>query len=209
MSSSARRFTRAGSVPGAATAPVLRTPRLDLVPSAAPHLVAELDGPAALAVALGTRVPDEWPPDLYGPEAVEFSLVTVQHTPAEDLRWLFYYFVLRADEDGAPTVIGVGGYKGPPEEGEVEVGYSILDAYQRRGFASEAVGSLLAAAFADARVQSVCAETFPELVPSIGVLERCGLRLVGDGSEEGALRFAVSRTEWSHSLFVTAREGRP
>ncbi len=196
-------------MPGLVAPPVLRTARLDLVPSAAPHLSAELDGPAALALALGLRVPDEWPPDLYGREAVEFSLVTVQHTPVEDLRWLFYYFVLRVDEDGAPTLIGVGGYKGPPEEGEVEVGYSILDAYQRRGYASEAVCSFLAAAFADARVHSVCAETFPELAPSIGVLERCGLRLVGSGSEEGVLRFAVTRTEWSHSLFVSAREKRP
>ena len=148
MSSSARPFTPAGRADAAGGPPVLRTPRLDLVPAGASHLAAELDGPAALATALGLRVPEEWPPDLYGREAVEFSLVAVQNTPPEDLRWLFYYVVLRADEDGAPTLIGVAGYKGAPEQGEVEVGYSILDAYQRRGYASEAVVAFLGAALA-------------------------------------------------------------
>ncbi len=207
MTSSAPRSMPAGST-GDLQVPVVRAHRLDLVPAGARQLAAELDGPTGLAAALGVRVPPEWPPELYGREDVELSLVAAQHTPAEDLRWLFYYFVLRADGDGSPTVIGIGGFKGPPAEGEVEIGYSILEAYRRRGYASEAVAALLAVAFDDPRVECVCAETYPELTPSIGVLERSGFRLVGAGIEEDGLRFALRRTEWSQRLFTTAREAR-
>src|SRR5512146_2578760 len=103
MSTSALRSMAAGS-PAGAMAPVLHTRRLDLVPAGERHLEAELDGGSALAVALGLRVAEGWPPDLYDRDAVEFSLVTVQNTPPEDLSWLFYYLVLRSDTDGAPTV---------------------------------------------------------------------------------------------------------
>ncbi len=174
----------------------LQTARLDLVPATVRHLSAELDGPGALAAALGVRVPARWPPELYGRDEVEFSLVQVAHTPAEDACWLFYYLVLRADEDGRPSAIGIGGFKGPPEQGEVEVGYSVLPAYRRRGFASEAVSGFLARAFADARVRRVVAETYPELRGSLRVLERCGLEPLGSGTDEGTLRFGIERSAW-------------
>ena len=174
----------------------IRTPRLDLVLARPRHLAAELDGYEALAAALGVRVPDGWPPDLYDRDAIESSLVVAQHTPAEDAHWLFYYFVLRDDEGFGPVAVGVGGYKGPPEAGEVEVGYSVLDVYRRHGIASEAVAGLLDRAFADPRVQRVTAETFPELVASLGVLARCGFSPVGPGIDEGAIRFAIERRDW-------------
>jgi ribosomal-protein-alanine N-acetyltransferase len=188
--------------------PPIRTARLDLVPAAAAHLAAELDGPAALARALGVREPDEWPPDLYDRAAVEFSLVIAEHTPPEDACWLSYYFVLRDDDGFGPTAIGIGGFKGPPEEAQVEIGYSVLDAYRRRGFASEAAEGFLRFAFQAPEVRTVVAETFPELVPSIGVLEKCGFRLVGAGSEEGTIGFAINRTEWQLRLFAAAGEAR-
>lgn len=174
----------------------IRTMRLDLVPASPRQLAAELDGSEALARALGVRVPDDWPPDLYDRDALEFSLVVAQHTPAEDAHWLSYYFVLRDDEGFGPVAVGIGGYKGPPEAGEVEVGYSVLDVYRRRGIASEAVTGLLARAFADPRVERVTAETLPELVASLGVLARCGFRPLGPGIDEGAVRFAIQRRDW-------------
>ncbi len=177
----------------------LRTARLDLVPATVQHLSAELDGPAALAEALGVRVPPDWPPELYGRDEVEFSLVQVAHTPPDDACWLFYYLVLRAEEDGRPAAIGIGGFKGPPEDGEVEVGYSVLPGYRRRGFASVAVAGFLARAFADPRVGRVVAETYPELAASLRVLERCGLQPLGPGTDEGALRFGIERSEWERA----------
>lgn len=182
----------------------IRTARLDLLPSGPVELAAELDGPSSLGRALGVRVPREWPPDLYDRDALEFSLVVAQHTPPEDLQWLMYYVVLRADQDGAATVVGIAGYKGPPEAGQVEIGYSLLGAFRRRRIATEAAEALLRHAFEDPRVTTIVAETFPDLVPSIGVLEGCGFRVLGAGSEEGTVQFGISRRQWELRLFAAA-----
>ncbi len=185
----------------------IRLARLDLVPSTAEQLAAELDGAARLATVLGVGVPAEWPPELYDRDAIEFARVVAEYTPPEDAHWLSYYFVLREDDGRGPAVVGVGGFKGPPEGGEVEIGYSVLAAYRRRGLASEAVAGLLRRAFADGRVERVAAETFPELAGSIGVLEHCGFRLLGPGIDEGALRYGIARREWQLRLFAGNEEG--
>lgn len=93
-----------------------------------------------------------------------------------------------------PLLIGSAGYKGPPTaDGVVELGYGIVRDQQRRGFASEAVRGLLGRAFAEPAVGTVIAETLPELVGSIAVLTKCGLRPVGEGSEPGVIRFELTR----------------
>ena len=68
--------------------------------------------------------------------------------------------------------IGNGGFKGRPDaDGSVEVGYSVMENYQRNGFAPEAVEALVDWAFGYREVQRVIAQTLPELRPSIRVLE--------------------------------------
>jgi RimJ/RimL family protein N-acetyltransferase len=94
------------------------------------------------------------------------------------------------------TLIGAGGYKGPPADGCVEIGYSIVPEYQRQGFASEAAGGLVAHAFSHQGVERVRGETLPDLVGSVGVLRKCGFTLVGDGSEPGVVRFELTRAAW-------------
>ena len=172
----------------------IRTERLDLVAGSASVLRAELAGRQSLEAALGIRIPDRWPPELYDADAIEWMLARLE----EDARfeaWGFRYFVLRPTSESERAVaIGAGGYKGPPTaEATVEIGYSILPEYQRRGFASEAVTGLLDHAYAHSEVSKVIAETLPELEPSIGVLRRTGFELEGDGSEPGVIRFAHLR----------------
>jgi RimJ/RimL family protein N-acetyltransferase len=79
----------------------------------------------------------------------------------------------------------------------VEVGYGIVRDYQRRGYATEAVRELVATAFELPEVTCVTAETLPELTPSIGVLHKCGFRLIGEGSAAGVIRFELRRAESS------------
>lgn len=185
----------------------IRSARLELLPGDVAVLASELDGPDALARVLGRHVPREWPPDLYDRDALEFSLVVAQNTPGEDLQWLMYYVVLRKDDVGRATVVGVAGFKGPPEEGEVEIGYSILAAYRRRRIASEAAEALIGHAFGDPRVRMVVAETFPDLVSSIGVLEACGFRVLGPGLDEGTVRFGITRRQWELRLLAAGGGG--
>ena len=55
----------------------------------------------------------------------------------------------------------------------------------------------MARAFEASDVQRVIAETLPDLRPSIGVLERAGFRQLGEGSEEWAVRYAITRDEFA------------
>jgi len=170
---------------------VLATARLDLVPATVARLRAELRSGAALAEALGARVPPEWPPDLYDRAAAEWWLVALERGD-EPGCWGPYYFVLRGAE-GSRVAVGVGGFKGAPSGGAVEIGYSVLAPWQRRGLASEAVGGFLSLAFASRCVARVVAETLPELAASIAVLRRHGFAAAGPGAEAGVVRFVRER----------------
>ncbi len=169
---------------------VIRTERQELLPATPTLLRAELAGPDALAAATHAHVPKDWPPDLYDDAAIRWALDWLIWHP-EQAAWSFYYFVL--PKPAGRTLVGLGGFKGAPTDGAVEIGYSVVGSFQRRGFASEAVRGFVRFAFADRRVERVIAETLPHLVPSIGVLEKCGFAHVGDGSEPGVIRFALPR----------------
>ena len=182
--------------------PSLQTARLELRPGAARALRAELESPQALGTALAVDVPPTWPPELYDADAVRWTLEQLGDRP-DGGPYGFYYLILRPDEPAGRTtgtLIGVGGFKGPPDEhGEVELGYGVLPEYQRRGYASEAVGAWLALAFTDPRVRTGAGQTLASLTPSIGVLEKTGFTLAGAGEDAGApegervVRYELSR----------------
>ena len=91
--------------------------------------------------------------------------------------------------------VGLGGFKGKPNEfGTVELGYSVMPVFQKRGFATEAVHALTEWAFTDPRVCRVVGETLPELPGSIKVLKKCGFEFVGNGSDIEVLRFERKRS---------------
>ena len=173
--------------------PIIRTERLELIPATPEMLRAELRGAAALAGQVGAYVPAGWPPDLYDEAATRWMLDWLSTHPGQ-AEWSFYYFALTDGAAAQPVLVGVGGYKGgPAEDGTVEIGYSVLADYRRRGIASEAVRAFISRAFADPRVTRVIAETLPHLEPSIGVLTKCGFSFTGDGSEPGVIRYTLNR----------------
>jgi [ribosomal protein S5]-alanine N-acetyltransferase len=96
-----------------------------------------------------------------------------------------WYSHLIIDTD-TNTLVGFGGYKGPPTEGEVEIGYSVAPDHQRRGHATAAAQLLVERARA-AGVTRVCAYTLAEPNASTRVLTRCGLTMteVVEDAEEG------------------------
>jgi RimJ/RimL family protein N-acetyltransferase len=171
------------------------TERLELVPATAELTQAALDGQRALAAALGASVPATWPPEFLDPPALEFTLKRLREDPEQAGWWL--HFVVLPRGDTGRLLIGSAGYKGPPSpDGLVEIGYGIVGDQQRRGYASEAARGLLGHAFAYLAVHKVIAETLPELTGSIGVLAKCGFRLIGEGSEPGVIRFELTRAEY-------------
>lgn len=173
----------------------IRTVRLDLIPATVEMLIADLAGPHELQGALQVRVPESWPPELYDADAIHYTLTRLS-TRLESPAWWFHYFVLRGTPGHPAVVIGAGGYKGLPVDSRVEIGYSVLPEHRRRGYASEATRGLVANALAHPEVSRVIAQTLPGLLPSIGVLERCGFRFAGPGTEEGAVAYELTRVDW-------------
>jgi [ribosomal protein S5]-alanine N-acetyltransferase len=169
---------------------MFHTKRLQIIPARLQALIAEFHGRQAVERELGVSVPDSWPPELLDEKAIQSVFDRLKDRPTE-ADWWFHYFV-NVEHN---TVIGAGGYKGPPDAGGVvEIGYSILPEYRNLGYASEAVHALVEHAFDVALVKKVVAETWPEFKVSVGVLQKCGFDREDEASEEGAVRFSIRRS---------------
>lgn len=188
----ARRAFRGKILVAVKPLPPLRTRRLTLVPATAAHLRAELSDRGAFARLLGARVPDSWPPPLYDRAAMKWTLKRQRAGPQKG--WSTWYLLLQTD--ATPVLVGICGLTGPPRAGVVEVGYGILQRFQRRGLATEATAALIRWAFSHPPVVTVIAQTLPELAPSIRVLEKLGFTQRGAPLEAGAIRFEVTREEF-------------
>ena len=171
----------------------LRTERLQLVAATLELARAELSGPRRFAALLGAHVPPHWPPPLNDEQSMRWTADFLAENP-DGVGWGTWYFLHK--EHGELQAVGNGGFKGKPTaDGTVEIGYSILPEHHRLGFAPEAVRALIDWAFSHATVTHVTAQTLPELHPSIRVLEKCGFRFVGPGSEERAILYELGRDD--------------
>ena len=111
--------------------------------------------------------------------------------------WTIWFITLRSEDKKKNKLIGNAGFKGKPgADGTVEIGYSILEPYQRNGYATEAVRSLIEWAFSVGDVNCIIAETLPDLLASIRVLEKNGFRFIGQGSEEGTIRYELGKKDF-------------
>lgn len=170
---------------------MIETERLVLIPATLESLRAEAAHEyAEFARIVGAATPETWPPDLYDDDAIFWSLRSLEDGVKPP--WTTHYFALK----GAPRVlVGAGGIVRAPLAGEgcVELGYTILAAHRRQGYASEATAGLVACAFQAPGIERVLAHTYPALAASIRVLEKNGFRLEGPGAGEGTVRYARER----------------
>ena len=147
-----------------------------LVVADAPLLDAALAGGEALDRALGVSAAEGW-------GAFSRSLDRAREQLAADpgaARWGTRLFVA----GDPPALVGWGGFKGPPSDGTVELGYAIAPAQQGRGLATAAVRALLREAFADPSVHAVIAHTLAEPGPSPRVLEKAGFTVDGEVTDD-------------------------
>jgi RimJ/RimL family protein N-acetyltransferase len=198
--------------------PRIETRRLTLAAATASLVRAEMEDLPRFFRLLGVRPSPLWPPEDVR-DALPFFREELESRP-HLAGWLSWYWVLRGDsaassrdergrtadgDGGSGILVGTGGFKGPPIDGTVEIGYCVLAPYRRRGYATEAVEALLGWAFAHAKVRLVVAETAADNVPSLALLAKLGfepsvrvgwedvLRLVLRGGAEGAIRRDTSR----------------
>lgn len=147
----------------------IETERLRLIPASRELVELELEGAQLLAARLGAEVAPDWPPKHHDHVALLRSRESLREPDAAN--WWLHCFARK--EPKPLMLIGVGGLKGPPVDGTVEIGYSVATSAQRLGLATEAVQGLIDAV-AERGATTARAETLPELGASIRVLEKLG-----------------------------------
>jgi RimJ/RimL family protein N-acetyltransferase len=172
------------------------TRRLELIAGTEAIVRAEMKDRSRFARLLNAQVPEMWPPELNNDETIAFSLQHLEQAP-DQAGWWVWYVILCYEHAVGRVLIGNGGFKGKPAaDGSVEIGYAMLPGFQNTGYATEAVGGLVAWAFQQPAVQRVTAETLPMLKSSLRVLEKNGFVQVGE-MDDGTLRFELMRDAYA------------
>jgi [ribosomal protein S5]-alanine N-acetyltransferase len=126
---------------------------------------------------------------LYDADARQHFLRVVTENP-EAVGWTSWYILLLRNESEKKTLIGSVGACGlPDDDGTIVIGYSFLDQFHGKGYATEALGGFLEWAARNPSLRRVIADTFPHLAASIRVLEKNGFVRCGAGSDVGSIRF--------------------
>jgi RimJ/RimL family protein N-acetyltransferase len=168
----------------------IRLDRLELIAATREMLEAEEDL-ERLGQHLRAFVPANWPTPLYDSDARQYFLGVVRENP-DAVGWTAWYILL-LDDMGKRTLIGAVGACGLPDsDGKIVIGYSLLDQFHGKGYATEALRGFLDWAKRGPSLRKVVADTFPQLTPSIRVLEKNGFVRSGAGTDEGSIRFELS-----------------
>lgn len=148
------------------------TEHLILEPCTIEHLEKLLAGASAFKNAFGVEVVDGY---LEFPNAIPYLIEKLRSGCLKE--WWSYMILHKKDK----SLIGLGGYKGPPDsQGVVEIGYGIAPAYRGKGYATEAASALIGNAINIAGVNVVWAHTLPEFNASTKVLQKCGMERVAE-----------------------------
>ena len=151
--------------------PDLRSKRLHFINSNPDILEKILEGNEALARFLHITVPEKW--SEFGHEPFLFAKKQLNNDPSSAPWWS--WLPILKDEN---LLIGNCGYKGPPTEGMVEIGYEVIPSYRGIGLATEIAAVLADNAFNHPEVNKVIAHTLAEENASCKVLRKCGFKFV-------------------------------
>jgi RimJ/RimL family protein N-acetyltransferase len=174
----------------------IHTQRLELVRATLELLETELPDRVRFAAILGVPVPPVWPAGLNDAQSQQYMIDRMRREGESDFNG--WYIVLRAVGGKPRAVIGNCGFKTLPQDGCVEVGYSVLEAFQCKGHCTQAIRALIARAFTHREVERVAAQTLPHLTPSLRVMVKCGMTFAGEGEEDGmkTVRYEVTREQF-------------
>ena len=119
---------------------IAHTPRLLLLAASRALLTAELHKPQYFPVLLGAALPAHWPPGQYDRDSMEYFLAQLTAGGRTAAGWYGWYALRKAEGDTPRTLVGAGGFLGPPDAaGTAEIGYSIAADWRGQGLATELV----------------------------------------------------------------------
>ncbi|GAA4016593.1 hypothetical protein GCM10022408_32600 [Hymenobacter fastidiosus] len=141
---------------------IAHTSRLTLIAASRALLIAELQKPRYFPILLGAAMPADWPPGEYDQETAGFFLAQLTAGGRTAAGWYGWYAIRKASADTPATLVGAGGFLGPPDAaGTAEIGYSIAADWRGQGLATELVAGLVQHAAQTAMVRRLIAHTQP------------------------------------------------
>jgi ribosomal-protein-alanine N-acetyltransferase len=168
---------------------IAHTPRLTILAASRALLTAELHKPQYFPILLGAVLPADWPPVGYDRAAMQYFLEQLTEGGRTAAGWYGWYALRKAEGEVPRTLVGTGGFMGPPDAaGTAEIGYSIAADWRGQGLATELVGGLVQQAAATGLVHQLVAHTQPENLISQRVLLANGFTSSGTDFN-GQLRF--------------------
>jgi [ribosomal protein S5]-alanine N-acetyltransferase len=157
---------------------MIETEKLKLIVPTRRQIELYFESEKDFAEMLDVKIAENWLPF---PEALNFILQLLHEDSAASNLWWMYFFIHKA----SATLIGNGGFKGAPDEtGMVEIGYAIAPDFQNQGLATEAAKGFINFAWADENVKMIDAHTLAEPNASTKVLQKCGMRKIGEKFDE-------------------------
>lgn len=151
----------------------IQTARLGFIPMNADGIDAAMAGEKELQAYLGKKAVDGLIEPIHIERVFPIRLEKVRRNP-ENAKW--YGLIV---EKASDTVIGMMGFKNPPDtDGLIEIGYGINAQYRGNGYAFEMAHALKQWAFSQETVKGITATgILKENLPSIRIVEKLGLTL--------------------------------
>lgn len=155
--------------------------------------------------------------DLNGDPGVMWFLTGGKPTPREEVRDRIIPFFLGFYQDNGrlgfwaaetkPDSAFLGWFHlRPTDGGDVDLGYRLRKAAWNQGYATEGSLALIRMCFTELAVPRVVAHTMAVNLASRRVMEKCGLRFVGNrpsaelpdipGAGQGEVEYALTREQW-------------
>jgi RimJ/RimL family protein N-acetyltransferase len=172
---------------------VIRTERLELVLMSVPFMEALQRGDLEAASREISATTSPW----LAEQLVDFLKYRLGQVRADpSVRgWLGRAIVVTGD-DGSREAIGSIGFHGPPDDGKLEIGYSVDPRYRRRGYAREAVKAMLDWAYETHGISRFVASVGPWNEPSLNLIGQFGFRKVGEQMDDIDGLEYVFETTW-------------
>ena len=133
-------------------------------------------GDESLADYLNINIPERWTE--FGEEPFRYVLNKLELDP-NAVNWWSWLPVLTSEK----MLVGNCGYKGPPANGVVEIGYEVAEDYRGNGLATEMANAMIEYAFSHPSVSTIVAHTLPFENHSVSVLRKCGFQFIGEISD--------------------------
>lgn len=173
---------------------VLITSRLELRPLSLPLVSALLESRprSEIEKIVGAELPWTWPSRALVDQAFPASLEAVKADPEKRL-WGDRLMVTR---EAPVRVVGSVIFRGRPgDDGVAEVAFGVEDASQSQGYATEALTACVEWALAQPECKLVRATTTDWHKASKKLLERVGMRVAGERTEDGSRMLVYEKTK--------------